>query len=181
MAPTSEYSASEKSIDRDQPQITTTQLITLIEKFSTYATDVAQRIRKAAKEGLIVPQELVNIPDATTKLVGFLRNLKPAAGYFKPEFTEALYLRVLGMQRDYQGLSHNVDIWLAGQRAKKIVRFKPVNGNSLPPQHAYGRRGHGQSHGQNQSHGYGQGYIYGQNYGDGEPYVVSRVGPKALL
>ncbi|KAK6342534.1 hypothetical protein TWF718_007938 [Orbilia javanica] len=151
MPPSSEYSssdASEKTTDivryhqQHQPQIKPTQLLALIDKFCPYATEVAQRIRKASKEGLVVPQELVNIPDATTKLVSFLRNLKPAAGYFKPEFTEALYLRVLGMQRDYQGLSHNVDIWLSGQRAKKIVRFKPVNGSRLHPSSAHQDRGY---------------------------------------
>ncbi|KAF3206130.1 hypothetical protein TWF192_001082 [Orbilia oligospora] len=179
----SEYSVSEKSTDgghhhphhyhqqqQQQPQITTAQLNSLIDKFCPYATEVAQRIRKASKEGLVVPQELVNIPEATTKLVGFLKNLRPAAGYFKPEFTEALYLRVLGMQRDYQGLSHNVDIWLSGQRAKKIVRFKPVNGNRLPPPQAY-RHPHAHTHG----HGHGD---RDREY---NPYVVSMVGPKALL
>lgn len=60
------------------------------------------------------------------------------------------------MQRDYQGLNHNFDIWLSGQRAKKIVRFKPVNGNKMPP--AYAHRDQ-----------------------ERNPYIVSMVGAKSLL
>ncbi|KAK6515734.1 hypothetical protein TWF281_004324 [Arthrobotrys megalospora] len=144
-----EFYASEKSTE----PITAPQLVAVIEKFCTYATELAQRIRKAAKEGLVVPSELNDIPAATVKLVGFLRNLKPAAGYFKPEFIEALYLRVLGMQRDYQGLSHNVDIWLSGQRARKIVRFKPMQSGTTQLEREQ----------------------------EGGPYLVSMVGARSLL
>ncbi|KAK6503673.1 hypothetical protein TWF481_008676 [Arthrobotrys musiformis] len=163
MAPTVEYSASERSTDSqhshtpephpNQQQITPTQLTILIDKFCNYATEVALRIRKAAREGHVVPVELSNIPEATAKLVGFLRGLKPAAGYFKPDFTEALYLRVLGMQRDYQGLSHNVDLWISGQRAKKIVRFKPVDPSKL----------------------------YSNREGREHPYLFSMVGARSVL
>ncbi|KAK6331497.1 hypothetical protein TWF730_004579 [Orbilia blumenaviensis] len=144
-----EFYASAKT---DEP-ITTTKLVAVIEKFCTYATELAQRIRKAAKEGLVVPSELNDIPAATVKLVGFLRNLKPAAAYFKPEFVEALYFRVLGMQRDYQGLSHNVDIWLSGQRAKKVVRFKPTSPGSK----------------------------YSDDDRESSPYLISMVGARSLL